>query len=196
MGTMRNEYRVPPKPKATGGPKRALSAYMMYCNDNRARMKEENPDMKVTQIMKELANEWNDVKSTKKAKKWLDAAAKAKAEYQELRTEYVASAAYKRWKKAVKKWNELYKEEWMEQEQERKEEREERKKKREEKKKEKASGKKKKTKGKKKKESDEEEEEPEEEEEEEDAEEQEEEEEEENEDSEDEDMDKKTKKKG
>merc|ERR1711951_278704 len=132
----RNEYKVPPKPKPTGVPKRAMSAYMMFCNENRARIKEENPEMKVTQIMKELAKEWNDVKSTKKAKKWVDAAAKAKAEYKELRTEYEASNAYKRWKKAVKKWNELYKEEWMEQEQEKKDAAAERKKKREEKKKE------------------------------------------------------------
>merc|ERR1711879_640488 len=117
-----------------------------------ARMKSDNPDMKVTQIMGELAREWNDIKTTKKAKKYVDAAAKAKAEYKELRDEYVASAAYKRWKKAVKNWNDLYKEEWQEQEEERKQQAAERKKKREEKAK--KGGKKKKTKGKKKKESD------------------------------------------
>jgi len=133
-----NEFRVPPKPKQTGAPKRAMSAYMLWAADRRPELREENPDKKMTEIAKMLGAEWKEMdkeegsRDHKKIKKYLDAAAKAKEEYQVARAEYLQSYTYKKFKKAVKDWNEMYREEWQEQEWADKERKAEAKKKREE----------------------------------------------------------------
>lgn len=44
------------------GPKRAKSAYLFFCADNRDKIKEANPDMKATQITAELGRMWNELK--------------------------------------------------------------------------------------------------------------------------------------
>ena len=45
------------------GPKRAKSAYLFFCADNRDKIKEANPDMKATQITAELGRMWNELKA-------------------------------------------------------------------------------------------------------------------------------------
>jgi hypothetical protein len=46
------------KKKDPNAPKKPLSAYMFFCAEHRARIKEENPDFKVTQITSELGKAW------------------------------------------------------------------------------------------------------------------------------------------
>ena len=50
------------KKMAKDGPKRAKSAYLFFCADNRDKIKEGNPDMKATQITAELGRMWNELK--------------------------------------------------------------------------------------------------------------------------------------
>ena len=49
------------------GPKRPKSAYIFFCQDKRAEVKEANPDMKSTVITKELGMMWNKIKDTEDA---------------------------------------------------------------------------------------------------------------------------------
>ena len=42
-------------------PKRALSAYFFFCNEKRAEVKKENPDFKLGQISKKLAEMWGEL---------------------------------------------------------------------------------------------------------------------------------------
>lgn len=57
------------------GPKRAKSAYLFFCADNRDKIKEANPDMKATQITAELGRMWNELKGD-------DSRSKELAEYE------------------------------------------------------------------------------------------------------------------
>lgn len=74
------EYTPPPgfgkkkEPKV----KRPPTGYILYCNDNRPRVKEDNPEFKTTDIMRELGKLWTDLDAeTKQA--YLDRASEAKA---------------------------------------------------------------------------------------------------------------------
>jgi hypothetical protein len=49
------------KPKDPNAPKRALSAYMFFCNDRRAQVKEENPSMNGPQVVTELGRLWREL---------------------------------------------------------------------------------------------------------------------------------------
>jgi uncharacterized protein (DUF736 family) len=50
------------KKKDPAAPKRAKSAYMFFCDAERAHVKEENPDMKATEVTSELGSRWNALK--------------------------------------------------------------------------------------------------------------------------------------
>merc|ERR1712244_189611 len=52
------EGKIPSKPKQTGAPKRPLSAYFFYLKDVREETKENNPDLKMVQITKLIAEQW------------------------------------------------------------------------------------------------------------------------------------------
>lgn len=71
------------KPKKTG-PKKPKSAYLYFCEEKRADVKAENPDMKPTEITSELGRLWNKIKDTPKANKYKEQAEDAKAQYAEL----------------------------------------------------------------------------------------------------------------
>ena len=45
------------------GPKRAKSAYLCFCDEYRSIIKDENPEMKATEITSELGSRWNALKS-------------------------------------------------------------------------------------------------------------------------------------
>lgn len=49
-------------------PKAALSAYFIFVNDNRDKVKEKNPDMKVTQVLSELGSMWKVLSEDEKAR--------------------------------------------------------------------------------------------------------------------------------
>ena len=112
----RNEPRIPAKPKQTGKPKAPPSAYTLWMSANRGDFKAENPDAKVTELMRLMAGKWSEVKEDEKAVgKFKKQAAKAKADYVDVRAAYVKSSKYRKWKAAVKEWNEVHREEYQEQ---------------------------------------------------------------------------------
>ncbi|TPX43355.1 hypothetical protein CcCBS67573_g10459 [Chytriomyces confervae] len=54
--------------KDPNAPKKALSAYLLFANDNRARIREENPDASFGQIGKLLGAEWKEATEATKQK--------------------------------------------------------------------------------------------------------------------------------
>lgn len=82
---------VPPKGEGKGkkkkrvkdpnAPKRALSAFFWFCNDERPRAKEIMPEASVGDIAKELGRRWNDISPSEKSK-YEGLAAKDKARYE------------------------------------------------------------------------------------------------------------------
>ena len=57
------------KPKKDpNAPKRPLTAYFFFINENRAKVKEANPDLKLTQISTELGKRWQGMALKEKAK--------------------------------------------------------------------------------------------------------------------------------
>lgn len=48
--------------KKVGGPKRATSAYLFFCTENREKLKKEQPGMKATEVTSELGKLWNELK--------------------------------------------------------------------------------------------------------------------------------------
>jgi high mobility group protein B2 len=49
-------------------PKAALSAYFIFVNDNRDKVKEKNPDMKLTQVLSEVGSMWKALSESEKAR--------------------------------------------------------------------------------------------------------------------------------
>jgi len=73
--------KKPKKKKDPNAPKRPMNAFFLYSNANRARIKEENPDAKFTEIPGIASAEFKSL-SDKEASKWQKAAAEDKARYQ------------------------------------------------------------------------------------------------------------------
>jgi structure-specific recognition protein 1 len=73
--------KKPKKKKDPNAPKRPMNAFFLYSNANRARIKEENPDAKFTEIPGIASAEFKSL-SDKEAGKWQKAAAEDKARYQ------------------------------------------------------------------------------------------------------------------
>jgi len=67
--------------KDPNAPKRALSAFFWFCNDERPKVKETMPDTTVGEVAKELGRRWNDISDEVKAK-YEALAAKDKARYE------------------------------------------------------------------------------------------------------------------
>ena len=68
------------KKKDPNAPKRPMNAFFLYSNANRARIKEENPDAKFTEIPGIASAEFKML-SDKEASRWQKAAAEDKARY-------------------------------------------------------------------------------------------------------------------
>ena len=56
------------KVKDPNAPKRSLSAFFFFGNDQRAKIKEENPEFGVTDIAKEIGKRWADIDPNLKTK--------------------------------------------------------------------------------------------------------------------------------
>merc|ERR1711934_692515 len=69
-----------PKKDKSHLPKRPTTAYFYYMNDNRAVMKEKNPDDKATILAKKIAEVWNKM-SDKDKKPYIEKAEKDKLRY-------------------------------------------------------------------------------------------------------------------
>ena len=104
------DEKIPSKPKDEKAPKRGMSAYFMFAGDNRQRVKQQNPELKIGQIAKLLSEEWK-VLNAKKKKKYSDKADKAMKEYKDKMEEHKKTAYYKKFKSELANWNEEWKEE-------------------------------------------------------------------------------------
>ncbi|KAK7604900.1 hypothetical protein V9T40_006086 [Parthenolecanium corni] len=73
--------------KDPNAPKRSLSAFFWFCNDERGQVKANNPDYGVGDIAKELGRKWADAEPHVK-QKYEQMAEKDKARYEREMTEY------------------------------------------------------------------------------------------------------------
>ena len=86
-------YVPPPGGKAKGtrrkkdpnAPKRALSAFFWFCNDERPAIRDANPNLTVGDIAKELGRRWAEVDEPSK-KKYVDMADRDKERYARVST--------------------------------------------------------------------------------------------------------------
>ncbi|XP_053735904.1 FACT complex subunit SSRP1a isoform X1 [Synchiropus splendidus] len=78
--------------KDAGGPKRPMSAYMLWLNNSRERIKSENPGISVTEISKKAGEMWRQISKEDK-EEWESKAAEAKREYDQAKKEYQESGA-------------------------------------------------------------------------------------------------------
>jgi len=73
--------------KDPNAPKRPKSAYFLYCDTRRAKLKEENPEMKVSEVAKATGAEWQSLSEHEK-KPFVDQAEALKAKYAAAMAEY------------------------------------------------------------------------------------------------------------
>lgn len=82
-GTRKHKRAAAKAARDPNAPKRATTAFFYYAQENRKKVKEENPEMKVTEISKKLGEMWRELSDEDK-RKFLDLAEKDKARYQEV----------------------------------------------------------------------------------------------------------------
>ncbi|OJJ60896.1 hypothetical protein ASPSYDRAFT_87465 [Aspergillus sydowii CBS 593.65] len=75
--------------KDPNAPKRGLSAYMFFANDNRDKVREENPGISFGQVGKMLGEKWKAL-SDKDRKPYEDKAATDKKRYEDEKAAYQA----------------------------------------------------------------------------------------------------------
>ncbi|KAJ9528945.1 hypothetical protein QJQ45_000486 [Haematococcus lacustris] len=92
-GLLRGAYNkhYTSKKKDPNAPKRPMSSYMLWCQDNRDRIKTDNPDMKATEITSELGRQWKEVDEGAK-KKYHEKAEAEKARYKTEMKDYKSKA--------------------------------------------------------------------------------------------------------
>lgn len=85
-----NKIKMKKKERYSSAPKKPESGYLLFCKDNRGKMKEKHPDMDNTEITKQLGKKWHSLVENKsdKVKNYLDKASELKAKYDEEMTEY------------------------------------------------------------------------------------------------------------
>jgi hypothetical protein len=79
-----------PDPNA---PKRSLSAYMLYAASVRDQIIKENPEMAITDVMKEQSVWWKALSEAQR-KPWNEKSAAAKAKYEKLLAKYQKTSDY------------------------------------------------------------------------------------------------------
>ncbi|KAJ0426063.1 high mobility group box domain-containing protein [Aspergillus carlsbadensis] len=78
------------KKKDPNAPKRGLSAYMFFANENREKVREDNPGISFGQVGKMLGEKWKAL-SDKERKPYDDKAAADKKRYEEEKAQYNAA---------------------------------------------------------------------------------------------------------
>uniref|UniRef100_A0A8C9WUI6 FACT complex subunit SSRP1 n=1 Tax=Sander lucioperca TaxID=283035 RepID=A0A8C9WUI6_SANLU len=78
------------KQKETGGPKRPMSAYMLWLNSSRERIKSENPGISITEISKKAGEMWRQLGKDEK-EEWDTKAGEAKRNYEKAKQEFKES---------------------------------------------------------------------------------------------------------
>ncbi|KAJ6021381.1 Non-histone chromosomal protein 6 [Penicillium herquei] len=76
--------------KDPNAPKRGLSAYMFFANDQRDKVREENPGISFGQVGKMLGDKWKALTDTER-KPYDEKAAADKKRYEEEKAKYLAS---------------------------------------------------------------------------------------------------------
>ncbi|KAH8876451.1 High mobility group protein isoform 2 [Schistosoma japonicum] len=61
-----DEGRSKKRKRDPDAPKKGLSAFFLFCNDERPKVKSENPDWKVSEVAKELGRRWEHCKNKAK----------------------------------------------------------------------------------------------------------------------------------
>uniref|UniRef100_A0A8D3BC93 FACT complex subunit SSRP1 n=1 Tax=Scophthalmus maximus TaxID=52904 RepID=A0A8D3BC93_SCOMX len=82
------------KQKDTGGPKRPMSAYMLWLNSSRERIKSENPGISITEISKKAGEMWRQLGKDEK-EEWDTKAGEAKRQYDIAKKEYKERSQHK-----------------------------------------------------------------------------------------------------
>merc|ERR1719471_1249700 len=82
-----------PFPRDPNSPKKSPSAYMLYAASVRSKIVKENPDMAVTDIMREQSVWWKSL-SEGEQQKWKDKAAAGKKKYEAQLARYMKTADY------------------------------------------------------------------------------------------------------
>ena len=59
-------YPAKKKSKKKDGPKRPLTSYMLFCQEKRVQLKQDNPEMKSTEIVKEMGRAWRGLEDDEK----------------------------------------------------------------------------------------------------------------------------------
>jgi len=81
------------KKKDPNAPKRPTSAYFYFAGDVRPGIREENPDMKVTQVMCLIAEKWRELEEEDK-KPFEEQAAKDRKRYEKEMKQYNETGAF------------------------------------------------------------------------------------------------------
>ncbi|KAJ2949235.1 hypothetical protein O0L34_g6185 [Tuta absoluta] len=85
--------------KDANAPKRAATAFMLWLNENRKKIVDDNPGIKITEVAKKGGEMWRDMKDKSE---WEKKAAEAKEEYNKAMLKYKESGAADEFKKKTK----------------------------------------------------------------------------------------------
>ncbi|CAK1580481.1 unnamed protein product [Parnassius mnemosyne] len=85
--------------KDANAPKRPATAFMLWLNENRKKIIEDNPGLKVTEVAKKGGELWRDLKDKSE---WEEKASKAKEEYNQAMKKYKESGAADEFKQKKK----------------------------------------------------------------------------------------------
>jgi len=80
------------KRKDSNKPKRAMSSFMFFANEKRQGLRLEHPELKITEIGKELGRLWKDLADEEK-KRYIEQATQDKARYHHAMSTYVKSVS-------------------------------------------------------------------------------------------------------
>tara|TARA_B100001287_G_C22619624_1_gene499352 strand:- start:680 stop:1156 length:477 start_codon:yes stop_codon:yes gene_type:complete len=90
----KDHYVAPKNKKDPMKPKKAMTAYMAFCTENRAQVIEKNDGIKQPEIIKKLGEMWAELKQdTENIKEYIDMAALDKERYQREMEAYSAHQA-------------------------------------------------------------------------------------------------------
>mmetsp|Transcript_15934 Transcript_15934/g.32250 ORF Transcript_15934/g.32250 Transcript_15934/m.32250 type:complete len:723 (+) Transcript_15934:271-2439(+) len=90
VGKSSKDDKTTPKKKAKkdpNAPKRPMNAYMLYANSIRSKVREENPELSMTDVTKEISTRFKQISDEEKAK-WQGKADAAKEVYKKQMVEY------------------------------------------------------------------------------------------------------------
>merc|ERR1719283_394236 len=87
-----------PFPRDVNAPKRAMSSYMFFVNEQRPYIVSEFPDMAATEVLRELGRRWGKLSTSQQAP-YVVMQKEAKEEYQEELEAYKNTAKYKKYQK-------------------------------------------------------------------------------------------------